>query len=414
MRDYEAFSRPLYVMAKPAGSSCNMRCPYCYYLEKERIYSEDEKTHEMDDALLERFTKDFIQSQTASTVLFVWHGGEPLLRPLSFYRQALRYQRMYAGGRHIDNCIQTNGTLITEEWARFFAMHHWLVGISIDGPREYHDSYRCFRGGRPTYERVLRGMRLLDRFGVEWNAMATVNGRNAEHPMEFYHFFKDIGCRYIQFSPVVERIHRHGDGRHLASPDEDADNGALAPFSVDAEAYGRFICAIFDEWVREDVGKTYIQLFDATLARWMGEVPGVCSMAETCGHAGVIEYNGDVYSCDHFVFPEYRLGNIREKSLTEMMYSPAQKAFGNAKRAGLPRQCRECRFLFACNGGCPKDRFCTTMDGERGLNYLCPAFKAFFSHVSPYMDFMVNELRAHRPPANVMQWAKGFGQAETV
>ena len=406
MADFAPFAHPLYVMTKPVGSSCNLRCDYCYYLEKEHLYPQQARLHEMSDDLLKRFTREYIEAQTSQDVLFTWHGGEPLMRSIGFYRHALKLQRKYARGRRIDNCIQTNGTLITEEWARFFRQHNWLVGVSIDGPKEQHDVYRKNTSGRPTHDRIMERLRILDRFGVQWNAMATVNSHNIGHPLEFYRFFKDIGCHYLQFSPIVERTCRHDDGRHLAAPFEQADDGKIAPYAVDNEAYGRFLCAIFDEWVREDVGKVFVQMFDATLACWMGVQPGICSMAKTCGHAGVIEYNGDVYSCDHFVFPEYRLGNIKSQTLAEMMYSDRQRAFGQAKHERLPRQCKECKFLFACNGGCPKDRFLTTIDGERGLNYLCPSFKKFFAHVAPYMNFMKNELMLQRPPANVMAWAR--------
>ena len=247
---------------------------------------------------------------------------------------------------------------------------------------------------------------LLKKHGVEWNGMAVVNDYNADYPLDFYNFFKEIGCHYIQFAPIVERIAPHGDGRHLASLADKEKSTQLADFSVTPEQWGDFLCALFDEWVKQDVGTYYIQLFDSTLANWIGEQPGVCSMAKTCGHAGVMEFNGDVYSCDHFVFPEYRLGNIYQKTLVEMMYSPEQQRFGQHKQDSLPRQCRECEFLFACNGECPKNRFMHTADGEAGLNYLCKGYRQFFKHVAPYMDFMKKELMAQRPPANVMEWIK--------
>ncbi|MBR1790864.1 MAG: anaerobic sulfatase maturase [Bacteroidaceae bacterium] len=421
------FASPLYVMAKPVGSLCNLACDYCYYLEKSNLYAEEGKDrYLMTDETLESYIRQYIQAQSQPQVLFTWHGGEPLMRPLSFYQRALALQRQYADGRIIDNCLQTNGTLLTDEWCQFFRENNWLIGISIDGPREFHDEYRRARGGQPSFQKVMRGISLLKKHGVEWNAMGVVNDFNADYPLDVYHFYKEIGARYIQFAPIVERLQRHADGRHLAAPPsasaiesarskpEALDLGRLilqelstptfetAPFSVTPELYAHFICTMFDEWVRHDVGEVFVQLFDATLARWMGEQPGVCYMAESCGHAAVMEHNGDVFSCDHFVFPEYRLGNIHHDSITAMMYSDRQRDFGRAKMAQLPAQCRTCPWLFACNGGCPKDRFLTTADGEPHLNYLCSAYRRFFEHAAPYMDFMKNELLHQRPPANIM------------
>ena len=407
MNTLTPFSSPLYVMSKPVGSLCNLSCKYCYYLEKSHLYNghEDHRNFLMSEETLEEFIRQYIEAQTQPQVLFTWHGGEPLMRPLSFYQRVLELQRRYAGGHLIDNCLQTNGTLLTDEWCKFFHDNNWLIGISIDGPQEFHDEYRRARGNQPSFYKVMRGIELLKKHDVEWNVMGVVNDFNADYPLDVYHFYKDIGARYIQFTPIIERLVPHADGRHLASM-ADAEEGDLADFSVSPEQYAHFACGIFNEWVRQDVGEVYVQLFDSTLARWMGEAPGVCSMAETCGHAAVIEHNGDIFSCDHFVFPEYLLGNIHQDSITAMMYSQRQRDFGTAKRSRLPRQCRECEWLFACNGGCPKDRFRTTADGEDGLNYLCEGYRRFFHHVAPYMDFMKEELLHQRPPANVMQWAK--------
>ena len=395
MNAINPFARPLYVMAKPAGAMCNMACTYCYYLEKKELYADDPKMV-MSDSMLELYTKRYLEAQTMGIVNFTWHGGEALMRPLSFYKRAMELQQKYAGGREIMNCLQTNGTLLDDEWCRFMRDNNWLVGVSIDGPQEFHDEYRRNRGGRPSFLNVMKGIRLLQKHGVEWNAMAVINDYNADYPLEFYNFFKDLGCHYIQFTPIVERLKQ---GNRLASVREGGD---LAPFSVTPEQWGNFLCTLFDEWIKEDVGKYYIQLFDATLANWAGVEPGVCTMAPQCGHAGVMEYNGDVYSCDHFVFPDYRLGNIRDTSFIEMMGSDRQLRFGASKRDSLPRQCRQCRWLFACNGECPKNRFAVTADGEPGLNYLCEGYRKFFGHVAPYMDFMKAELDAKRPPANVM------------
>ena len=397
------FARPLYLMTKAAGSSCNLACEYCYYLEKNNLYKDiqPDKRFIMSDQLLERFIDMYIQSQTTPQVQFCWHGGESLMRPLSFYKRVVELQQKYAAGHIIDNTIQTNGTLLNDEWCRFFKDNNWLVGVSIDGPQEFHDEYRRNKMGAPSFRKVMQGINLLKKHGVEWNAMAVVNDFNADYPLDFYHFFKEIECRYIQFAPIVERILPRKDGRHLASP-MDANGAPLADFSVSPEQWGNFLCTIFDEWVRHDVGQYFIQLFDATLANWIGEQPGVCTMARTCGHAGVMEYNGDVYSCDHFVFPEYKLGNIRTSTLVEMMYSPRQQQFGNDKFDRLPDQCRRCKYLFACNGECPKNRFAVTADGQPGLNYLCAGYHRFFEHVAPYMDYMANELKIHRSPASVM------------
>ena len=387
-------------MLKPAGAHCNLACKYCYYLEKSHLYDHGSR-HVMSDETLERFTREYIEAQTMQQILFTWHGGEPLMRPIEFYRKALALQRKYANGRQIDNVIQTNGTLLNDEWCEFFAQNHWLVGISIDGPQEYHDRYRLTPTGQASWEKVMHGISLLKKHHVEWNAMAVVNAHNADHPLEFYDFFKTNGCQYLQFSPIVERIVEHADGRTLASI-ADRSDAPLAPFSVSPEQWGRFLCAIFDEWVRHDVGRMYVEIFDCTLANWMGVPPGICAYAKNCGHAGVMEHNGDVYSCDHFVFPEYRLGNIHDHNLQEMLYGEKQQAFSQLKYSALPRQCRECDMQFACHGECPKNRFATDRYGKPGLNYLCKGYYQFYSHVAPYMDFMKRELLAQRPPANIM------------
>ena len=404
MSTFAPFSKPMYVMLKPVGSKCNLDCDYCYYLEKENLY--EKKNPVMSEELLDRFIKQYIESQTMPDIMFTWHGGETLMRPLSFYKKAVELQKQYARGRHIDNSIQTNGTLLNDEWCKFFKENNFLVGISIDGPKEFHDEYRRDKMGRPSFHRVMKGIQLLQKHEVEFNCLAVVNDYNVDYPLEFYNFFKEIGCQYIQFTPIVERIRKMPSLLKLATAQTSENEVDLAPYSVPADKWGNFLCAIFDEWIKEDVGKIYIQIFDSTLANWVGEQPGICTMAKTCGHAGAMEFNGDVYSCDHFVFPEYRLGNIYNKSLTSMMYSDEQMKFGNDKFDTLPQQCRECDFLFACYGECPKNRFIKDKYGNDGLNYLCQGYYQFFSHVAPYMDFMKKELQAQRPPANVMAWAK--------
>ncbi|MCW4073242.1 anaerobic sulfatase-maturation protein [Segatella copri] len=395
------FAKPLYVMLKPAGAHCNLACKYCYYLEKNKLYPTAQR-HLMSDEMLEQFTREYIEAQTMNQVLFTWHGGEPLLRSIDFYRKALSLQQKYAGGRRIDNVIQTNGTLLTDEWCEFFAQNHWLVGISIDGPQPDHDHYRLTAAGKPSWKKVMQGIKLLKKHGVEWNAMAVVNAYNANHPMEFYRFFKENGCQFLQFTPIVERLTRHEDGRTLASL-ADKDEISLSEASVAPEQWGYFLCAIFDEWVRKDVGKIFVEIFDCTLANWMGISPGICAYSKECGHAGVMEHNGDVYSCDHFVFPEYKLGNIRDHSLIDMLYGEQQQEFSRLKHSSLPRQCKECDMEFACHGECPKNRFMKDKYGDSGLNYLCPGYYHYYQHVAPYMDYMKQELMSQRPPSNIMK-----------
>ena len=394
------FAKPLYVMLKPVGAHCNLACKYCYYLEKNKLYPTAQR-HLMSDEMLEQFTREYIEAQTMNQVLFTWHGGEPLLRSIDFYRKALSLQQKYAGGKRIDNVIQTNGTLLTDEWCEFFAQNHWLVGISIDGPQPDHDHYRLTAAGKPSWQKVMQGIKLLKKHGVEWNAMAVVNAYNVNHPLEFYRFFKENGCQFLQFTPIVERLTRHEDGRTLASL-ADKNEIPLSEASVAPEQWGYFLCAIFDEWVRKDVGKIFVEIFDCTLANWMGISPGICAYSKECGHAGVMEHNGDVYSCDHFVFPEYKLGNIRDHSLIDMLYGEQQQEFSRLKHSSLPRQCKECDMEFACHGECPKNRFMKDKYGDSGLNYLCPGYYHYYQHVAPYMDYMKQELMAQRPPSNIM------------
>lgn len=397
------YSSPMYVMAKPAGAKCNLRCGYCYYLEKSELLGGSSQM--MSDDILELFVKEYIQSQTTSEVLFIWHGGEPLLRPISFYERAIELQQRYADDRRVDNSIQTNATLLDEEWCKFLSKHNFLVGVSIDGTRMMHDAMRKTRNGESSFRDVIRGIRLLEKYGVQWNAMATVNAANVEYPLEFYRFFRDeLGCRYLQFTPVVERISTESGVPRLMHGGE--LGGEVTPYSITAEQWGRFLCTIFDEWVQNDVGEFFVQLFDSTLANWVGAPVGVCTMSQYCGHTAVVEHNGDVYSCDHFVFPDYRLGNLKESSLIDMMYGTKQQIFGMSKYTSLPEQCRRCKYEFACHGECPRNRFITTADGESGLNYLCEGYYAFFEHASKAMDYMRRQLEEGLPPANVMRWQK--------
>lgn len=374
---------------------CNLSCEYCYYLDKNDIVAPGHLTQYMSDELLETFIKKYIDSQPQENILFIWHGGETLLRKRSFYERALELQAKYADGHKIDNCIQTNGTLLTDDWCRFFHDNNFLVGVSIDGPGRFHDEYRRDRSDHPTFLKVLRGIQLLNKHDVEWNAMAVVNDYNSNHPLEFYRFFRDkLGCRFLQFAPIVERL----NGAQLVS--SDSANGKLAPFSVDPETWGNFLCDIFDEWVHNDVGDMFVQIFDATLANWVGVTPGVCSLAPTCGTSPVIEHNGDIYVCDHFVFPEYRVGNINSINLHSLLNR--QIDFGNKKRSTLPTKCLECKYLFACNGECPKNRIISTQTEDHRLNYLCKGYYHFFNHVAPYMELMKEEYLNSRPPSNIM------------
>ncbi len=396
---FAPFARPVYVMAKPVGAACNLACRYCYYLEKKDLYPAQKRTL-MSEQTLERYIKLYIEAQTTPHVQFVWHGGEATMRPLDFYWKALEFQRKYGRGMQIENCLQTNGTLLDDEWCRFLHDNGWLVGLSIDGPQEFHDEYRRDRAGKPTFLKTMRAVNLLNKHKVEWNAMAVVNDYNADYPVEFYRFFKSIGCRYIQFTPIVERV--DGCGR-LAAVTDRRPGLQVSEMSVSPQQWGNFLIGVFDEWVKEDVGTVFVQLFDSTLANWVGVEPGVCTLARTCGHAAAMEWNGDVYSCDHFVFPGYKLGNIHTSTFVDMMGSERQLRFGEDKRSSLPGDCRECRYLFACNGECPKNRFESSSTGESGKNYLCEGYKKFFAHVAPYMDFMAGELKAERPPSNVMR-----------
>lgn len=370
-------------MAKPVGARCNLDCAYCYYTEKTALAH---GVHEMSDETLTRFVREYIALQPATApVQFTWHGGEPLLRGMDFYRKAISLQQEYAEGRTIENCMQTNGTLLTPAWCQFLHEHHFLVGLSIDGPEWLHDRYRTTRGGRPSWKQVMQAIELLNRYEVDWNAMAVVTRDTARSPRPFYRFFREIGCRYLQFTPVVERWSEHPDGRKLADPTEGV-SAMLTPWSVRPMEWGDFLCAVFDEWKSRDVGEIFVQIFESTLAGHAGVMPGVCSLAPTCGHAAVIEANGDVYSCDHFVFPRYRLGNINDSdvSLAEMLRDERQIDFGLQKARGLTAACRRCQWLPLCHGECPRNRFARSADGESGHNYLCAGYKKYFSHTAPF------------------------------
>jgi uncharacterized protein len=408
---------PFHIIAKPIGPICNLDCKYCFYLEKEKLYPQRTRVADwaIDDAVLESFIRQYIESQPLPEVTFTWQGGEPTLLGVEFFENVLRLQRQYACDKQIRNTFQTNGVLLDDRWCELLAANRFLVGLSIDGPRALHDKYRVDRGGAPSFDKVVRGIESLKKHSVEFNTLTVVQRDNSRHPLEVYHFLKEIGSGFMQFIPVVERVATSGgeDGLVLISPDS-AATAKVTEWSVDARQYGKFLCAIFDEWVRHDVGRIFVQLFDVSLEAWVGVPSSLCVFNPTCGDALAMEHNGDVYSCDHYVYPRNRLGNVLESSLGAMVQSPQQRAFGNAKYDTLPAYCRNCDYLRACYGECPKHRFIKTPDGEPGLNYLCAAYKKFYSHVDPYMAFMAGELAQQRPPENVMEWTRERDRASSV
>jgi uncharacterized protein len=399
---------PFHIMTKPIGPICNLDCTYCFYLEKEKLYPGTKpgtKSWVMSGEVLERYVREYVAAQPQDEVHFAWQGGEPTLLGVDFFRTVVELQRRYANGKTIHNALQTNGVLMDDEWGEFLAEHEFLVGVSIDGPRELHDCYRVDKGQAPTFDRVMRGIAMLKEHKVEFNTLTVVHRRNSEHPLEVYRFLKEIGTGFIQFIPIVERKAADADGNGLVLIKPSFESAAeVTEWSVEPEAYGRFLSRIFDEWVKKDVGRTFVQLFDVALESWMGMEASLCVFRKTCGSALAMEHTGDLYSCDHFVYPENKLGNIMETALEKLVDSPEQHAFGEAKLNSLPKMCRTCEVRFACNGECPKHRFLTTPDGETGLNYLCAGYKHFFKHVDPYMQFMAGELRAGRPPANIMRF----------
>lgn len=392
-----------HVLAKPIGPICNLDCKYCFYLEKEQLYPQVDKWA-MREEVLDSYIRQYIEAHDTPVVNFAWQGGEPTLLGVEYFRNLVQVQKKYANGKRIQNAFQTNGVLLNDAWAALFKENDFLVGLSIDGPRELHDAYRVDKGGRPTFDRVMHGMETLKRSGVEFNTLTTVHRANAEHPLEVYRFLKENGSGFMQFIPIVERITHQvtSEGLQLISPDF-SGAARVAPWSVEPRQFGRFLCAIFDEWVRKDVGRYFVQLFDVSLEMWTGLEASLCIFRRQCGAALAIEHCGDVYSCDHFVYPQNRLGNLMDSPLESLVDSEQQHRFGEAKESLLPRYCRECDVRFACNGECPKHRFDTTPDGEPGLNYLCAGYKMFFHHADPYMRLMAAELAAERSPRNVMR-----------
>lgn len=394
-----------HVLAKPIGPICNLDCKYCFYLEKERLYPE-ETSWRMPLEVLDNYIRQYVEAQDIPVISFAWQGGEPTLLGVDYFKTIVELQQKYANGKKIENALQTNGVLLDDEWCEFLSENSFLVGLSIDGPEKFHDYYRVDKGDGPTFKRVLRGLKYLKKHHVEFNTLTVVQRHNSYHPLEIYRFLKEIGSGYMQFIPIVERIADapNPDGLVLIGPEE--EKARVSSWSVEPKQYGNFLCEIFDEWVRNDVGRYFVQLFDVALESWVGMEPSLCVFKETCGAALAIEHNGDLYSCDHFVYPEHKLGNIMEQNISALVDSPQQQTFGEDKRDTLPDYCRRCEVRFACHGECPKHRFIKTPDGEEGLNYLCAGYREFFNHIDPYMRFMADQLRQRQAPANVMAWVR--------
>jgi uncharacterized protein len=398
------------VMVKPIGSICNLNCTYCYYLEKENLFP-GKNDFRLSEELLENYIKQYIEAQQVPVVTFIWQGGEPTLLGIDYFKKVIESEKKYSAGKTIENSFQTNGTRLNDNWCKFFADNNILVGISIDGEEHNHDHYRKTKAGGPSFKMAMKGVELLHKNKVEFNTLSVVNDYNVHFASETYRFLKNIGSGFMQFLPVVERITDDTTRTNLKLITPDFESKAsVTDWSVPPSDYGKFLIKIFDEWVRKDVAKYYIQIIDATLANYVGENPGLCVFSETCGDALVMEHNGDLFSCDHYVYPEYFLGNITETPMVNLVISQKQFDFGIEKRNKLPRYCLQCDVRYACHGECPKHRFNNTPDGKPGLNYLCESYKMFFHHVEPYMEYMGKELKNKRAPANVMNWIRNKEQ----
>lgn len=385
----------IHVLTKPTGAICNLDCSYCFFLDKEELYPNS--NFRMSDELLETYIRQLIESHKTPEVTVAWQGGEPTLMGLDFFKKAIAYQEKYRRpGMTFENTLQTNGTLLNDEWCEFFKANNYLIGLSLDGPRELHDANRVDKVGRPTFDRVMKGLRLLQKHGVEYNILTTVNRVNSQYPLEVYRFLRDeVKTSWIQFIPVVERINE--DGKTLYQKGTQVSENSVLP-----EQFGTFLTTIFDEWVRRDVGKIFVQTFEAAVRSWLGLPTGMCFFSPTCGSGVALEHNGDLYSCDHFVEPDYLLGNIQETSMAELVGSSRQFQFGQDKLTTLPRYCQQCEVRFACHGECPKHRFTDTPDGEPGLNYLCAGYKTFFTHIDNPLKMMVNLLRQGKDATEIM------------
>ena len=399
--------KPFHIMAKPHGPICNLDCTYCYYLEKENLYAEKGRDFRMRDEVLENYVRQYISVYPLETVQFAWQGGEPTLLGVAFFERVIELQKKYSGGKKIENSFQTNGTLLDDNWGEFLARNNALVGLSIDGPEELHDIYRVDKGGQPTFARVMRGLDILKKHGVQFNTLTVINRKNSYRANEVYRFLKQIGSTFLQFIPVVEQVAVEPDanGLVLLKPFSRQPT-SVSEWSVEPLQFGRFLQQVFDAWVIHDVGRIFVQIFDVALESWSGLPQSLCVFAPECGRALAVEHNGDLYSCDHFVYPDNRLGNIMDRALDALITQPQQARFGHAKLTALPSECQKCDVRFACNGECPKHRFTQTASGEYGLNYLCAGYKHFFRHIDPYMRFMANELRNNGAPARVMEWAR--------
>jgi len=399
--------KSFHIMAKPHGPICNLNCTYCYYLEKENLYATNGRDFRMREDVLENYIRQYIDTHPSPTIQFAWQGGEPTLLGVPYFERVVELQGKYAKGKKIENAFQTNGTLLDDQWGEFLAVNKFLVGLSIDGPEELHDVYRVDKGGQPTFKRVMRGLEVLKKHSVEFNTLTVINRKNSYRANEVYRFLKQIGSKFLQFIPIVEQVANEPDpnGLVLLKP-YSRQKTTVSEWSVEALQFGRFLQQVFDLWVMQDVGRVFVQIFDVALESWYGLPQSLCVFAPDCGRALAVEHNGDLYSCDHFVYPDNRLGNIMERSLGSLITSPQQSRFGTAKSAALPSECRQCDVRFACNGECPKHRFTQTASGEYGLNYLCAGYKHFFRHIDPYMRFMANELRQNGAPARVMEWAR--------
>lgn len=397
--------RPYTVMPKCVGPVCNLDCDYCYYIEKEALFPNktfNVASYRMNKETLTTLIRDFIESQPQSKAHFVWHGGEPTLLGIPYFKEVLRIQQDFANGKEISNAFQTNGTLITDEWAEFLKENNFLCGLSVDGPKQFHDAHRRYSNGRGTWEQVVKCAEIFKRHQVEFNTMTVVNASNSKHPLAVYNFLKELGSHYMQFSPIVERIAEDQDAQFSLVSNQYKKQTAVMRENVSAQDWGNFLCRIFDVWVKKDIGNYFVNFFDNTLAAYMGEVPSLCTMAKYCCCAPAIEHNGDVFCCDHFVFPEYQLGNIHTSSLAEMVKSDKQLLFEEDKERTLAQQCRRCQYLDLCGGDCPKNRTLINAEGEY-VTELCAGFQHYFRHTEHAFRLMANELRNHRAPANVMK-----------
>lgn len=386
-----------HLLAKPSGAICNLDCKYCFFLSKEKLYPGSR--FRMSDELLENYIRQYLQAQRVPEVNLAWQGGEPTLMGLDFFQRAVELaERHKKPGQTIQHSMQTNGVLLDDAWCHFFRRHNFLIGLSLDGPAHLHNAYRVDKGGNPTFNKVMAAARLLQKHKVEYNILTTVHAANANYPLEVYRFLRDeVGAQFIQFIPIVERDNDSGF----------QEGNSVTGRSVTAQQYGNFLIKIFDEWVRKDVGRVFVQIFDVALAAWVGAPPGLCVFSPTCGNALALEHNGDLYACDHYVEPNYLLGNINDAPMIELVASDRQRRFGLDKRDTLPQYCRECEVRFVCHGGCPKNRFITTPGGEPGLNYLCAGYRAFFNHINEPMKIMASLLRQQRPPAEIVQILAG-------